>query len=486
MQAATVGAATCSASDVQGAVNKAAAGDTVTIPAGTCTWTTAVNWTAPANVTLIGAGSQSVTGGGDVTVIVDGISRGSGSDVAALAITTNAAGKFRLSGVTFRGSGNSATYTDNGTVRIGGTSTQVRVDHVHFDNIRRQAMSTGGVYGVMDHTVFDMAAGGLDNAFRPEGVFATFGDPEWATSTSFGSSQFFYVEDSVFNNGVINDCIDGGRQVFRHNTFTNTWAQTHPTGSQGRRRGCRAMEIYQNTFNGGACSPTCFNTYYMSSGTALIWGNNAGSSYQNLVSLHSMRRNNGTYSQSATPAGWGYCGTSFNGGGSKWDGNNDASSGYPCLDQPGRGQGQRLVNDFPSIVNQATSSIAWPNQALEPVYLWNNTWTGSGGGTYVTIYDSPSLTNNVDVYYQCGAMNPSCSSFTGAAGIGSGALSARPANCSTSVGYWATDTSTLYRCSSGSWVSFYTPYTYPHPLISGQTQLTAPTPPTNLRIVVGN
>ena len=70
-QAATINAVSCNAADVQTAVNRAASGDTVTVPGGTCGWITQVTWTAPANVTLLGAGSQSTVGGGDATVIVD-------------------------------------------------------------------------------------------------------------------------------------------------------------------------------------------------------------------------------------------------------------------------------------------------------------------------------------------------------------------------------------------------------------------------------
>ena len=68
--ASSITAASCSASDVQAALNQAHAGDTVNIPAGTCHWTTGLLWTAPANVTIRGAGDSSL-GGGDRTVIVD-------------------------------------------------------------------------------------------------------------------------------------------------------------------------------------------------------------------------------------------------------------------------------------------------------------------------------------------------------------------------------------------------------------------------------
>ena len=45
-----------------------------------------------------------------------------------------------------------------------------------------------------------------------------------------------------------------------------------------------------------------------------------------------------------------------------------------------------------------------------------------------------------------------------------GLLADRPATCTTGVGYWATDTETLYTATStNTWGTYYTPYTYPHP-----------------------
>src|SRR5262249_1886986 len=137
-------------------------------------------------------------------------------------------------------------------------------------------------------------------------------------------------------------------------------------------RGCRAMEIYDNTYTAGSSH---FNVHFFSSGPLLIWGNTTGNAYDNFVSIHSMRKSNG-YTQTATPNGWGYCGTAFNGTGSNWDGNTEAWSGYPCLDQPGRGKGDLLSLDFPNAKNTVTNTIAWPHQALEPAYEWLNTWTG--------------------------------------------------------------------------------------------------------------
>ncbi len=53
--AATINAASCQQADVQSAITAASAGDTVTVPAGKCTWNATV--TIDKGLSLIGAGS---------------------------------------------------------------------------------------------------------------------------------------------------------------------------------------------------------------------------------------------------------------------------------------------------------------------------------------------------------------------------------------------------------------------------------------------
>jgi len=93
------------------------------------------------------------------------------------------------------------------------------------------------------------------------------------------------------------------------------------------------------------------------------------------------------------------------------------------------------------------------------------------------------LKANVDYYQSIGG-------FNGTAGIGNGLLSARPTTCTAGpggntagVGYWATDQTKLYVCTAtNTWTSYYTPYTYPHPLTQGTVTPppSGPAPPTNL------
>ena len=166
--AATRTAASCNESDVSTALGLAMAGDTVQIPAGTCTWATTLTYSAPGSITIAGAGNQTVVGGGDVTVIIDNVSH-SPTDNATLAITTAAATSvFRLTGITFQGGTGGTTY--NGALRITGSSQNFRMDHIHFSRIPGVSSDIDGwVYGVVDHCLWDMSPNSVDN-----------GLPHWA------------------------------------------------------------------------------------------------------------------------------------------------------------------------------------------------------------------------------------------------------------------------------------------------------------------
>ena len=138
-----------------------------------------------------------------------------------------------------------------------------------------------------------------------------------------------------------------------------------------------------------------------------------------------------------------------------------------ALDQPSRGKGDLLAGN--PAINTKTGGIAWPHEALEPVYAWNNTVNGSTVNAFSTY---PTLQQNRDYYNQA-------ASFDGTVGIGVGLLANRPRSCNPGVGYWATDQGEwdsthdgpdgqLYVCTAtDTWSLYYKPYTYPHPLVSG-------------------
>ena len=512
-EAQTINAASCNASDVQKAFNSVTAStSTVNIPAGTCHWSTQVTLTVPSGsttLTIAGAGScngtptEVPTSCTNSTQIVDDYN----STNSLLVVTTGTASTvFRMTGVSI--AGGTGTVHNNGTILWGGFSQNFRFDDGELNMQTYSPSANQGVmrfanwiYGVVDNSIFDLVGTGngievwMDEYNNDS---AGFGDDAWADSTNFGTNKFIYVETNKFFGadkfGTANDCSHGGKFVFRYNTMSQAQLQTHPTGGSGRARGCRAWEIYMNTFSGdnsGGGANAGFNLMFMSSGTGLMWGNSATTGYTNFVTMHSMQTNNSTYGETATPNGWGYCGTSsgLGGDGSQWD-QTQGSSGYACIDQPGRGVGDLLQGQFPNACDVTSGGCAtnvftgtWPNQALEPMYEWMDMYTPvpGAGGAYLANYNPAQLVNNQDFYLWCNPSSASgCLSFNGTVGTGSGSLASRPATCTTGVVYWGTDAQTLYKCAStNTWTTYYTPYTYPHPLVQGQGQ--PPSPPTNLQ-----
>jgi hypothetical protein len=498
--ASTVTAASCSASAVQAAMNQASTGDTVLIPAGTCNWSSNVTWTAPANVTVQGAGTLA-TGGADRTVIVDDFATNS----PLLRITVNSSGVFRMSRITIRsGSGG---IKDQGLFFLHGSGT-VALDHLHLDtisgSINNRVLDLDGVTGVLYQSILDLYS---TSAIYPHNSGSTgSGDDVWAQDTAFGSSNFFFVEDSIINgtpsthDGRVADVFWGGKIVIRFNTMTAaTGYEVHATGSWGNGRGARAVELYGNLFQRGSgqSEPNRTMTDF-SSGPALAWGNSANGIFKMTYLAHVTRKDNGTYSQQAVPNGWGYCGTAFNGTGSVWDQNTSATTGYACLDQPGRGRGDQLTGDHPNKINTVFGTRVWPRNALEPIYMWANGETPATGWGDAVFSDNTGgrLTQNVDYYRQASGIQTSPTSpFNGTSGTGWGTLANRPTACATGVAYWATDqgswnTSTsnpygvqqnaadgqLYKCTATNiWTLYYTPYTYPHPLAQTGAPLGAPT-----------
>ncbi len=486
-------------------------GDIIAIPAcsGGVTWTVGITKTFANSVTIQGAGAISSTTGGasttgtDNTVLIYGAVAG----LRFFDITTVAGKTFRLTGIAFQGN-TGGSPSSNGMVAVEGTSTAVRVDHCHFHipaTVGGGLQFGGAINGVADHDYFttDTNLGALNAVLFSNGSLwngGTQADGSWADSAHWGTSQFIFMEDSRFANTGIADVNDGARFVFRHNTVAGDASavdalQMYWHGiTPDRVRGGKEGELYGNTFSSSSSIDTGA-ALSLNSGTVLFWGNTITGSYKAALDVaydfRHLAGGGGNYNYTGN---WKFCGTAANGGSTNpWDGNNNTTSGYPCLGQPGRGQGDLLTGSgFLGILNLATRTISWPHEQLTPIYSWMNSYSSTHyTGVYGIIHDDTAgsggslITNNTDYFYECGKVdgvaNPSCSSFTGAAGTGSGTLASRPATCTggidpatggaaPGVAYWATDANTLYVCNpTNTWTAYYTPYTYPHPLAGGSS-----------------
>jgi hypothetical protein len=526
-----INAASCNESDVRTALGNVGSGSvTVTIPSGTCTWSSQLNYTVPSGITsLTIQGQTAVNCSGtagtsnyactatDNTVLVDNYSV---EGAPILKITTGAPSSyFRMTGITFEGGSlSSGILKYNGFIGFSGSSQNFRVDHCNFNtNTYTPSGGTGGGFtiysplnGVVDHSTFEMI--GESNGVRDYSGSADYGDTSWSQPTALGTSNFIFLENDIFTYGAANDCDEGARMVIRYNTIisnpnqgdTGLW-QGHQMG-QGttRNRSCRVLDVNHNyIYNPNPSGNNEYTAANLIAFTGLDWANTITTGYSyDIVFLddRELAALNAGVTIPAPPNGPGYCSNASSGSTSAWDGNSVAATGYPCMDQTGRGQGN-LANGqaYPNMLNTVTGTVSWLQQYLEPWYVWNET-IASGKVYNTPSYNGVAMVANRDFYSQVSASPNSSptSPFNGTSGTGFGALANRPTTCtaglggtyntsptgSYGVGYFATDTNTLYVCTAtNTWTAIYSPYTYPHPLVIGGTTGTSgndPNPPTSL------
>jgi hypothetical protein len=491
--APVVNAASCEQAAVQTALNAIAAdGTTVQVPAGNCTWTGPVDLSTKFSFVLQGKSTVTASDAHgnpsafmDATTITDGQSVMQGPAILSISLTGSASQVVRMTGISFHG----GPLEYNGDIVFDGNTGQIRIDHNHFINESDLALSTyEPMTGVVDHNLFDVPGGNVWNGVRIYNTGgAGYGDTPWTQAPGYGTANFIFLENNTFNNGFMNDCEDGGTFVARYNTFNVTVAnqnigiQGHATGSQPRGRGCRTAEVYGNWVGGGG-GTIQYSVGFLTSGSAMWWGNTIANADFDLALVEDREGDN--YGETAAPNGWGYCGNAQTGSLSGFDGNT-SSSGYPCIDQVGRGKGDSISGYWPNVQDDTQPGVytgVWPHQAVEPVYVWSESFTGSH------LVNTSSKQDNIQAnrdYYATVA------NFNGTSGTGAGTFASRPTTCTAGpggdtpgVGYWATDKDTLYVCTAtNTWTAYYMPYTYPHPLVSG-TVSAPPAAPTGLTAVV--
>ena len=261
-QAATVTAASCSSSAVQAAVNSANSGDTVLVPGGSCTYTTAVTVTAA--ITINGQGTTTITTAAQ----------------NAFSITPTASAATRFTGFTLVTSG--VVNDSQSPIKThGSTSTfPFRIDHNTFSCADSSTFisTDGNAPGLIDHNTF--TAGASAEMIHNLGVGAG-NNAGWQDSVTPGSFNMLYLEGNTFTFAATGNpayfwgtaaiqSYYGARTVVRYNTMNMVHVDQHGTAGAV---GARWWEIYDNTFNTNVADASQGDYLHLRGGSGIVYNN---------------------------------------------------------------------------------------------------------------------------------------------------------------------------------------------------------------------
>ena len=425
-------AASPSYADVNHCVNTCAAkNDTINVPAGSAVWNQQL--VIQKAVNLIGSGS-----GNTVITSTYQAPTTNSTDPRTCLISYSANLESNPENINFRISGFSFDLSNkSGFIFLNYDSIlpirKLRIDNNILKNTigYRTIYNWGQIWGLIDNNVFD-------NIGSATGIYGS-NLTSWSNFTfHFGTADNMYVEDNTFINmqDTPHSGGAGGRYSIRYNTYSMSsrglypWFDSHGNQGEGANYSGMGLEIY---------------------------GNKLTHSYPNAgVGIVDHRGGRGLIFNNTVIA------------------NTSMSA--------------QLREEYADSLNLPASGPDGQPQHVSDSYYWNNRKNNS---TYISFSVTQDTSNGVSPnspavlaanreFWQFN------SSFNGTVGIGCGALSTRPATCTTGVAYWATEQScttideanvganpktpisgTLYKCTApNTWTEYFIPYTYPHPLRS--------------------
>jgi hypothetical protein len=421
---------------VSSCLSRATVGDTINVASGSATWTSTL--TINKGIYLIGSGSEN-------TIITTTATPG-----IAYAPSVGAPDNpFRLSGFKFTTTSSSpilqwGNINNAPTALNNNKLTKGRVDHNIFETTGRSTPLVWmylGTYGVFDNNIFNA----YTYAFRA--TSNTDGGAGWQYwGWTPGTGDAIFIEDNVFNylaseNNVGTSSQSPHRWVFRYNTFNvNSSSFSFFDAHGNNSRDYTSVQIS--------------NLY----GNKFVAGNNGGQ-------MHGLR------------------------GGQSFIFFNDwQSTAYAATIKV-----QEEVADSNS-PGPAYNSVTGQPQHIANSYFFNNRRNTTGPLLAHSIVGTLNGVPAPSVHF----WNQTDWQADGSAGVGCGTMnqmnSLSPRNVG--IGFWVTNQSctnladyvgahpkvpisgTLYRWNGTSWIPYYTPYTYPHPLrTEAGLPATPPAPP---------
>ncbi|MFH1787542.1 MAG: hypothetical protein ABH811_02015 [archaeon] len=367
IDSATIQACSCEQTDVQAAIDAADAGDTVKVPAGSCTWETLV--ADRAAVRIIDKSIKLKGSGIDKTIIIPNTQGGWGLEPRVPMIIKLTAGKnIDISDFSIDMKDYSDTF---GFFYVSGSGKSFRLHDMKFfssgsapGRILRIGIGKVGSF-LIDNNEFLLKSQAMwiDSAsYDGEGSCSTsYGDDSFCSSYSYGTNDGIFLEDNEFKfigatdtvSRTSADVMGGARLTYRYNNCTDTGLFTHGYETNQRLRGPRVLEVYNNNFHRSYMNWNSDSAITIRGGTGIfaynVIDNNAAEFFNSLVKFDIKRLEEGVCSgcQSACD-GFQSC-----------DGNT-IPTGYPCRDQPGFG----FDTGFTS------------SQTSEPIYIWDNALNG--------------------------------------------------------------------------------------------------------------
>ena len=437
-EAATITAASCNNTQAQphvrNAVYAAQNGDTVIIPAGTCTWTL---WLDSIGVSFgciqTGGGYDcslgnkwiKIQGGGAAgnrynwrinketraqalanvctpaqttyTCILDNMDRAVGVANSTRHLIRwdmiQPSGGFvvEISNINFI-SLCPSDGTNSGMLRFRGNNSSFRFHHNAVIPCGTSGFFIdGNIQGVADHNYFNCDDSFCMYVLHPQwnpggnGDGTAYGDQSYNTPQSLGTANAWFVESNLIRrtppfNTANPYCCDGWRGqrvVYRDNDMENVNIDSHGTESGGRDRGTFQFEVYNNrwvaAFSPGASFPSLFG---VRGGMGVVFGNTYTVTNGNLNAYFDMR--DYRFELHNSPV-FGFCT-----GSNAWDQNlgTPGQPGYRCLDQVGNGHGDYIQGTDANPTNRTLGGIiAFPRQSTVGVYVYSNTCaSGCGSG----------------------------------------------------------------------------------------------------------